>query len=217
MLFAHCVPRLTDQSTPEPEDAILNPPRIGLQTLSVIPTQKITRVWGNRAGISGLVGTLFLLSSYPKPPYPVSKRGCKGQKVQYLLSGLLKCQVCGNNFQMDFDKRQPKQSFYRCGSRHRRAKLCSNSRYLNRDRLETLILEMVSEVVLEKGHLENYYHQCLAEYNRNQGEREEELKRLRQQLQGIGATNRKRHRGVDAKPQFKGPVHSQDSIRRRED
>ena len=126
MLFAHCVPRLTDQSTPEPEDAILNPPRIGLQTLSVIPTQKITRVWGNRAGISGLVGTLFLLSSYPKPPYPVSKRGGKGQKVQYLLSGLLKCQVCGNNFQMDFDKRQPKQSFYRCGSRRRGAKLCSS-------------------------------------------------------------------------------------------
>ena len=115
----------------------------------------------------------------------VSKRGRKGQKVQYLLSGLLKCQVCGNNFQMDFDKRKPKQSFYRCGSRRRGAKLCSNSRYLNRDRLETLVLEMVSEVVLEKGHLEQYYQKCLEEYNRNQGEREEELKRLRQQLQEL--------------------------------
>ena len=61
----------------------------------------------------------------------VSKRGRKGQKVQYLLSGLLKCQVCGNNFQMDFDKRNPKQSFYRCGARRRGAKLCTNSRYLN--------------------------------------------------------------------------------------
>ena len=61
--------------------------------------------------------------------------------------------------------------------------MCSNSRYLNRDRLETLVLEMVSEVVLEKGHLEQYYQKCLEEYNRNQGEREEELKRLRQQLQ----------------------------------
>ena len=97
----------------------------------------------------------------------------------------MKCQVCGNNFQMDFDKRQPKQSFYRCGSRRRGAKLCSNSRYLNRDRLETLVLEMVSEVVLEKGHLEQYYQKCLQEYNRNQGEREEELKRLRQQLQEL--------------------------------
>ena len=86
---------------------------------------------------------------------------------------------------MDFDKRNPKQSFYRCGSRRRGAKLCSNSRYLNRDRLETLVLEMVSEVVLEKGHLEEYYQKCLQEYNRNQGEREEELKRLRQQLQEL--------------------------------
>ena len=96
-----------------------------------------------------------------------------------LLSGLSKCQVCGNNFQMDFDKRNPKQSFYRCGARRRGAKLCTNSRYLNQERLENLVLEMVSEVVLEKGHLEEYYQKCLEEYSRNQGEREEELKRLR--------------------------------------
>ena len=83
---------------------------------------------------------------------------------------------------MDFDKRNPKQSFYLCGSRRRGAKLCSNSRYLNRDRLETLVLEMVSEVVLEKGHFEEYYQKCLEEYNRHQEKREEELKRLRQQL-----------------------------------
>ena len=44
---------------------------------------------------------------------------------------------------------------------------------------------MVSEVVLEKGHLEEYYQKCLEEYNRNQGEREEELKRLRRQLQEL--------------------------------
>ena len=87
----------------------------------------------------------------------VSKRGRKGQKVQYLLSGLLKCQICGHNFQMDCEKRKSQQSFYPCGSRRRGAKLCTNSRYLNRDRLETLVLEMVSEVVLEKGHLEQYY------------------------------------------------------------
>ena len=42
----------------------------------------------------------------------VSKQGRKGQKAQYLLSGLLKCQVCGNNFQMDFDKR----NHHRCSS-----------------------------------------------------------------------------------------------------
>ena len=47
------------------------------------------------------------------------------------------------------------------------------------------MLEMVSEVVLEKGHLENYYHKCLEEYNRNQGEREGELKRRRKQLQEL--------------------------------
>ena len=46
-------------------------------------------------------------------------------------------------------------------------------------------MEIVSEVVLEKGHLEQYYQKCLQEYNRNQGEREEELKRLRQQLQEL--------------------------------
>ena len=44
---------------------------------------------------------------------------------------------------------------------------------------------MVSEVVLEKGHLEQYCQKCLEEYNHNQGEREEELKRLRQQLQEL--------------------------------
>ena len=44
---------------------------------------------------------------------------------------------------------------------------------------------MVSEVVLEKGYLEEYYQKCLEEYSRNQGEREEELKRLRQQLQEL--------------------------------
>ena len=81
---------------------------------------------------------------------------------------------------MDFDKRNPKQSFYRCGTRRRGAKLCTNSRYLNQEKLENLVLEMVSEVVLEKGHLEAYYQQCLEEYSRNQGEREGELKRLRQ-------------------------------------
>ena len=86
---------------------------------------------------------------------------------------------------MDFDKRKPKQSFYRCGSRRRGPKLCSNSRHLNRAQLENLVLEIVSEVVLEKRHLEQYYHKCLEEYNRNQGEREEELKRLRQQLQEL--------------------------------
>ena len=86
---------------------------------------------------------------------------------------------------MDFDKRKPKQSFYRCGSRRRGPKLCSNSRHLNRAQLENLVLEMVSEVVLEKRHLEQHYHKCLEEYNRNQGEREEELKRLRQQLQEL--------------------------------
>ena len=94
-----------------------------------------------------------------------------------LLSGVSKCQVCGNNFQMDFDKRNPKRSFYRCGTRRRGAKLCTNSRYLHQERLENLVLKMVSEVVLEKGDLE--------EYSRNQGEREAELKRLRQQLQEL--------------------------------
>ena len=44
---------------------------------------------------------------------------------------------------------------------------------------------MVSEVVLEKGHLEQYYQKRLEEYNRSQGEKEEELKRLRQQLQEL--------------------------------
>ena len=38
----------------------------------------------------------------------VPERGRKGYKIQYLLSGLLKCQICGNNFQMSFDKRKPK-------------------------------------------------------------------------------------------------------------
>ena len=85
---------------------------------------------------------------------------------------------------MDFDKHNPKQSFYRCGSRRRGPQLCSNSLYLNRERLENLVMEMVSEVVLEKGHLENYYQKCLEEYNCNQGERKEELKRLRKQLTG---------------------------------
>ena len=86
---------------------------------------------------------------------------------------------------MDFDKRKPKQSFYRCGSRRRGPKLCTNSRYLNRNRLVTLVLEMVSEIVLEKGHLGNYYQKCLEEYNRHPGEREKELTRLRQQLQEL--------------------------------
>ena len=63
--------------------------------------------------------------------------------------------------------------------------MCSNSLYLNRERLENLVMEMVSEVVLEKGHLENYYQKCLEEYNCNQGEREEGLKRLRKQLQEL--------------------------------
>ena len=36
----------------------------------------------------------------------VSKRGRKGQKIQHLLSGLLKCQGSGHNFQMDCDKRK---------------------------------------------------------------------------------------------------------------
>ena len=40
-------------------------------------------------------------------------------------------------------------------------------------------------MVLEKGYLEEYYQKCLEEYSRNQGEREEELKRLRQQLQEL--------------------------------
>ena len=102
-----------------------------------------------------------------------------------LLSGLSKCQVCGNNFQMEFDKRNPKRSFYRFGTRRRGAKLCTNSRYLNQEKLENLVLKMVSEVVLEKGHLEEYYQKCLEEYSRNQGEREAELKRLRQQLQEL--------------------------------
>ena len=44
---------------------------------------------------------------------------------------------------------------------------------------------MVSEVVLEKGHLEQYYQKCLEEYNRNQGVREEELKKLQNQLQEL--------------------------------
>ena len=44
---------------------------------------------------------------------------------------------------------------------------------------------MVSEVVLEKGYLEEYYQKGLEEYSRNQGQREEELKRLRQQLQEL--------------------------------
>ena len=52
---------------------------------------------------------------------------------------------------MDFDKRNPKQSFYCCGSSRRRAKRCTNSRYLNQERLENLVLEMVLEVILEKG------------------------------------------------------------------
>lgn len=86
---------------------------------------------------------------------------------------------------MDFDKRNPKRSFYRCGTRRRGAKLCTNSRYLNQEKLENLVLKMVSEVVLEKRHLEEYYQKCLEEYSRNQGEREEELKRLRQQLQEL--------------------------------
>ena len=86
---------------------------------------------------------------------------------------------------MDFDKRNPKRSFYRCGTRRRGAKLCTNSRYLNQEKLENLVLKMVSEVVLEKVHLEEYYQKCLEEYSRNQGEREEELKRLRQQLQEL--------------------------------
>ena len=44
---------------------------------------------------------------------------------------------------------------------------------------------MVLVVVLEKEHLEEYYQKCLEEYSRNQGEREDELKRLRQQLQEL--------------------------------
>ena len=56
---------------------------------------------------------------------------------------------------------------------------------MNQERLENLVLEIVSEVVLEKGYLEEYYQKGLEEYSRNQGQRKEELKRLRQQLQEL--------------------------------
>jgi len=44
---------------------------------------------------------------------------------------------------------------------------------------------MVSEVVLEKGHLEEYYQKYLEECSRNQDQREEKLKQLRQQFREL--------------------------------
>ena len=41
---------------------------------------------------------------------------------------------------------------------------------------------MVSKVVLEEGHLERYYQQCLEQHNQSQGKRDQELKQLKRQL-----------------------------------
>jgi len=79
------------------------------------------------------------------------------------------------------------------------------------------VLEMVLEVVLEKEHFEEYYQKCLEEDSRNQGQREEGIKRLRQELQELEQRIENATEVFDAKSQFKGPIHSQNSIRRGQD
>ena len=49
------------------------------------------------------------------------------------------------------------------------AELGSNAIYLNRQRAEDFVMGMVSKVVLEEGHLERYYQQCLEQHNQSQG------------------------------------------------
>ena len=67
---------------------------------------------------------------------------------QYLLSGLIRCGVCGKPYSAQGDK-SGQFAYYVCAGLSREgAGVCSNGRYLNAGKVEDLVVEKVPKRIL---------------------------------------------------------------------
>ena len=94
-------------------------------------------------GAPGKASLEELMASYA----PEQRPGRVGSK--FLLSGLLRCGVCGKSYSGQGAK-SGQFAYYICSTLHREGAGCCSARYLNAPRLETFIVEKIRERILNE-------------------------------------------------------------------
>lgn len=106
----------------------------------------------------------------------------EGQPIRYMLTGLIKCGVCGGAMSGDTVRKNPqspRRGFYKCG-KAKRTKECPNSKRYPKEAIESRVLDKISKESIETENIEALADKLISQYNKKSkglDSRQKELKK----------------------------------------
>ena len=109
-------------------------------------------------------------------------------KEHYLLSGLIRCGCCGASYSGNRHRSSRDKKFhvtYRCGNKHRNTTLACRNKEINKPKLETIVLQLLSDLVFSQEQLDRVKNEFNAYVNSHENDHIALLKTLQKEAAAI--------------------------------